>query len=104
MQKLTFPGRRINVPAKNSVDRITNYQISSHISIIFQVTGNRCDTLTPVGILAPYGGRDSIAPVRINFVGGAVPTASVAVKVEQFSFVFVATDDMRIRGVSGWVS
>ncbi|XP_064398652.1 plexin-A2-like [Halichondria panicea] len=63
-----------------------------------QVTGNRCDTLTPVGILAPYGGRDSIAPVRINFVGGAVPTASVAVKVEQFSFVFVATDDMRIRG------
>ena len=23
--------------------------------------------------------------------------------MEQFSFVFVATDDMRIRGVSGWV-
>ncbi len=42
--------------------------------------------------------------MRVN-LGNTVPTASVAVKVEQFSFVFVATSDMtggdmRIRGVS----
>ncbi len=34
-----------------------------------------------------------------------MPIASVAVKVEQFSFVFVATRDSRILGVStGWLS
>ncbi len=53
-----------------------------------------CDTPTPVGILG-----NNLAPVRVN-LRGAVPIASVAVKMEQFSFVFVATDDMKIRGVS----
>ncbi len=60
---------------------------------------DRCNTPTPVGILALDGGNNNIAPVPVN-LGGTVPTVSVAVKMEQFSFVFVATDDMRIRGVS----
>ncbi|XP_064398643.1 plexin-A2-like isoform X2 [Halichondria panicea] len=76
--------------------------ITDNCNALPEVTGDRCDTPTPIGILAPDGSRDSIAPVRINF-GGTVPTTSIAVKMEQFSFVFVATDDSRIRGydVSG---
>ena len=61
---------------------------------------DRCDTPSPVGLLAPNGGIDIIAPVRINFGDSLVPFNSVAVKVEQFSFVFVATVDSRIIGVS----
>ena len=61
---------------------------------------DRCDTPSPVGLLAPNGGIDIIAPVHINFGVDLVPLASVAVKVEQFSFVFVATNDSRIREVS----
>ncbi|XP_064398640.1 plexin-A2-like [Halichondria panicea] len=68
-----------------------------------QETVDICDTPSPVGLLIPNGGIDIIAPVRINFGIDLVPFASVAVKVEQFSFVFVATNDSRIRGydVSG---
>ena len=64
------------------------------------MTGDRCDITSPVGLLIPNGGIDIIAPVRINFGVDLVPFTSVAVKVEQFSFVFVATDDSRILGVS----
>ncbi|XP_064399093.1 plexin-A1-like isoform X2 [Halichondria panicea] len=67
-------------------------------SLLPQVTGDRCDTATPVGVLAPDGGRNNQAPVRVNFAGSPLPTASVAVKMEQFSFVFVATNDLFIRG------
>ena len=63
---------------------------------------DRCDTATPVGVVL-NGGSTNLAQPRVNF-GGNVPTVSVAVKIEQFSFVFVATDDMSIRGVSAWCS
>ncbi len=66
---------------------------------------DRCDTPSPVGLLAPNGGIDLIAPVRINFGVSLAPVASVAVKVEQFSFVFVATHNYWILGVSAtWLS
>ncbi len=68
-------------------------------TVIFQIPVDRCDTPSPVGLLAPNGGIDLIAPVRINF-GNLNLVASVAVKVEQFSFVFVVTGDSRILGVS----
>ncbi len=61
---------------------------------------DRCDTPSPVGLLIPNGGIDLIAPVRINFGDSFVPLASVAVKVERFSFVFAATDYHWILGVS----
>ncbi len=64
------------------------------------MTGDRCDITSPVGLLIPNGGIDIIAPVRIKFGDSLIPVASVAVKVEQFSFVFVATNDYRILGVS----
>ncbi len=65
----------------------------------------RCNTPSPVGLLVPNGGIDIIAPVRINFGDSPVLLASVAVKVEQFSFVFVTTDNSRIIGVSAaWLS
>ncbi len=67
---------------------------------IFQIPVDKCDTPSPVGLLAPNGGIDLIAPVRINFGDSLIFMASVAVKVEQFSFVFVATDDSMILGVS----
>ncbi|XP_064398663.1 hepatocyte growth factor receptor-like [Halichondria panicea] len=70
-----------------------------------QIPVDRCDTPSPVGLLAPNGGIDLIAPVRINFGDSNLfPVSSVAVKVDQFSFLFVATtDDHRILGfdVSG---
>ena len=69
------------------------------LNSVLQVTGDRCDTPTPVGVLAPDGGNN-IAPARVHFAGSPLPTVSVAVKMEQFSFVFVATDDLKIRGVS----
>ncbi len=67
---------------------------------------DRCDTTSSVGLIIPNGGIDLIAPLRINFGNSLVPLASVAVKLEQFSFVFVATyRDSRILGVSaGWLS
>ncbi len=76
------------------------YWCTATLQFIFQETGDRCDTPSPVGLLIPNGGIDIIAPVRINFGVSLVPLASVAVKVEQFSFVFVATDEPRIKGVS----
>ncbi len=77
----------------------------SHIHFIFQITMDRCDTTSPVGLIIPNDGIDLIAIVRINFGNSLLACASVAVKVEQFSFVFVATHDSRIRGVSaGWLS
>ncbi len=76
------------------------YWCTATLQFIFQETGDRCDTPSPVGLLIPNGGIDIIAPVRINFGVSPVPIVSVAVKVEQFSFVFVATDEPRIRGVS----
>ncbi|XP_064398635.1 plexin-B1-like isoform X2 [Halichondria panicea] len=68
-----------------------------------QITVDRCDTPSPVGLLVPNGGIDIIAPVRINFGDSPVLLASVAVKMEQFFFVFVTTDNSRIIGydVSG---
>ncbi len=69
---------------------------------------DRCDTPSPVGLLVPNGGIDIIAPVRINFEDQDFflsPLSSVAVKVEQFSFVFIATQNRRILGVSAeWLS
>ncbi len=71
------------------------------IILHFQIPVDRCDTPSPVGLLAPNGGIDLIAPVRINFGDSSLfPVSSVAVKVEQFSFVFVATDNSMILGVS----
>ncbi|XP_064398654.1 hepatocyte growth factor receptor-like isoform X2 [Halichondria panicea] len=68
-----------------------------------QETRNRCDTPSPVGLLILNGGIDIIAPVCINFGKSFIAIASVAVKVEHFSFVFVATNEPIIRGydVSG---
>ena len=65
------------------------------INAIQGVTDTLCNTPTPVGI-------DVLAPFRVNFGPVALPTSSVAVRAEQLSFVFVATDDddLRIRGVS----
>ncbi len=73
-------------------------------SYILQATGDRCDTTTPVGILNT-GGDDTISSVRINFQLDIRVYASVAVKVEQFSFVFVSVhvnslQVYQIRGVS----
>ncbi len=68
---------------------------------IFQETGNRCDLTSPVGLLIPNGG---IAPVRINFGDSLIPVSSVAVKVEQFSFVFVATRDWILGVRAAWLS
>ncbi len=67
---------------------------------------DRCDTTSPVGLILPNDDIDLIAPLRIYFGNSLVPIASVAVKLEQFSFVFVATyHDSRILGVSaGWLS
>ncbi len=59
-------------------------------------TDTLCNAPTPVGIDVP----NPVAPVRINFAANAFPTSSVAVRAEQLSLVFVATDDSRIRGVS----
>ncbi|XP_064398639.1 plexin-A2-like [Halichondria panicea] len=69
-----------------------------------QITMDRCDTTSPVGLILPNDDIDLIAPLRIYFGNSLVPIASVAVKLEQFSFVFVATyHDSRILGydVSG---
>ena len=70
-------------------------------SYILQATGDRCDTTTPVGIT---GGDEIISSARINLELVRV-YASVAVKVEQFSFVFMSVyiyflEDYQIRGVS----
>ena len=80
----------------------TCYHCSIDFSVL-QVTGDRCDTPTPVGVLAPDG-DNNITPVRVTIADSPLPTVSVAVKMEQFSFVFVATDDPEIRGVSTWCS
>ncbi len=76
---------------------VSNIQYNSHILFFLQgVTDTLCNAPTPVGIVVPTNS----APVRINFAANAFPTSSVAVKAEQLSLVFVATDDGRIRGVS----
>ncbi len=41
-----------------------------------------------------------LSSFRVNFGTVALPTSSVAVKAEELSLVFVATDDLMIRGVS----
>ena len=51
-----------------------------------------CNTPSPLGVSVT-------APVRIN-TGLVVLTASVAVKVEGFSFVYVAAESGMISGVS----
>ncbi len=56
-----------------------------------------CNAPTPVGIVVP---TNPVTPVRVNFAANAFPTSSVAVKAEQLSLVFVATNDGSIRGVS----
>ncbi len=76
------------------------YWCTATLQFIFQVTGDRCDTPSPVGLIIPNDGIDIIAPIRVNLGVSLIPLASVAVKVEQFSFVFVATYERRIRGVS----
>ncbi len=61
--------------------------------IHFQETGNRCDTPTPVSSLIRNVGSNTIPLNSLSF------TAFVTVNVEEFYFVFVATDD-QIIGVS----
>ncbi len=76
---------------------IVNYY--KHYHFILQVTGDRCDTHTPVGMF--------LNSVRAKTQIKHKISASVAVKVEQFSFLFLFVannDDNRIFGVSLWLS
>ena len=65
------------------------------VNAIQGVTDTLCNTPTPVGIVVS-------SSFRVSFGTVALPTSSVAVRAEQLSLVFVATDedDQRIRGVS----
>ncbi len=87
----------------SSCDTLPQSQVCSTLhtihmhNIIIQVTGDRCDTPSPVGLLS---NADTIAPNRVKFGGKPIPLALIALKVEQFSLVFMATPDSTIRGVS----